>query len=84
MSRPRTPITKELPKAFANDKYHKACVEAYPWLIKAREMRRAGDLVLGQFPSELKAFASGGDDSGEPSTGSDSVMLHAFALQHLL
>ena len=84
MSRPRTPITKELPKAFANDTYHKACVEAYPWLIKAREMRRAGDLVLGQFPSELKAFASGGDDSGEPFTGSVAVMLYAFALENLL
>lgn len=84
MSRRKTPIAKELPKGFANDRYRRACVEPFPWLVKAREMRRAADLVWAQFSSELTAFAAGGDESGEPFTGSVAMMLYAFALENLL
>ncbi|MNF63250.1 hypothetical protein D3C84_449470 [compost metagenome] len=84
MSRRRTPIAKELPKGFANDTYRKACAEPFPWLVKAREMWRAADLVWAQFSFELTAFASGGDDSREPFTGSVAMMLYALALENLL
>jgi hypothetical protein len=84
MSRRKTPIAKELTKRFANAKYREACEEPFPWLVKAREMRRAADLVWDQFSSELSAFSKGAEDSGEPFTGGVAMMLYAFALENLL
>ena len=84
MSRRQSPIARELPKHFAGEKYRRACEEPFPWLVKARELRRAASLIWVQFSSELTAFATGGEDSGEPFTGGVAMMLYAFAAENYL
>jgi len=84
MSKRRTPIAKDLPKHFANGSYRRACTEPLPWLTKARELRRSADLVWNLFASELQAFSNGGDDNGEPFTGSVAMMLYGFVFENLL
>lgn len=83
MSKRKTPISKSLPKHFADEAYHQACSEPFLWLVKAREMRRAADLVWEQFSAELAAFAAG-SDNGQPFTGGVAMMLYGLALENLL
>ncbi len=84
MSQRQTPMAKELPKHFAAEKYLQACKQPWPWLVKAREMRRAADLVWTQFSFDLKRFAANEEDNGEPFIGGVAMMLYAFAAENLL
>ena len=84
MSKRKTPIDKVLPKNFANEKYRTACNNPFLWLVKAREVRRAANLVWDQFQSELVGYACGGEDSNEPFTGSVAMMLYGFTVENLL
>jgi len=43
MSKRKTPISKSMPKHFADERYRLACSEPYLWIRKAREVRRAAD-----------------------------------------
>lgn len=61
-----------------------ACEQPYLWLVKAKELRRAADVVWSQFIEELKGYNANGVDTGEPFTGSVAMMLYSFTLENLL
>lgn len=84
MSRRKTPVSKAMPKSFAKERYRSACAEPFLWLVKAREMRRAADLVWTQFMTELMSFTSGEEVTVEPFTGSVAMMLYGFCIENLL
>ena len=83
MSKRKTSIAKDMPKHFANKKYRLACEDPYLWIRKAREVRRAADLIWAQFHKELKEFTAG-VDSDEPFTGDVAMMLYGLVIENLL
>ena len=83
MSKRKTPISKSMPKHFADERYRLACAEPYLWIRKAREVRRAADHLWAQFEEDLRAF-SDGQDSLEPFSGDVALMLYGFTVENLL
>ncbi len=84
MRKRKTPIAKDLSKKFANQIYDAACAEPYLWLEKAREMRRAADLIWDQFHKEIVDYTLGGEYTGEPFTGDVAMMLYGFTIENML
>lgn len=83
MSRPKAPIAKDMPKHFANERYRLACAEPYLWMRKAREVRRAADLLWVQFIEEIREFTSG-KISPEPFFCDVAMMLYGLAMENFL
>jgi hypothetical protein len=83
MSIRKTAIAKALPKQFDDEKYRLACEDPYLWIRKAREVKRAANLIWAQFDSELKSHRSG-NYSDEPFTGDVALMLYGFVIENLL
>ena len=83
MSTHKAPIAKGTQKRFANEKYRLACAEPYLWMCKAREVRRAADLLWHQFVNEVRAFSTG-EESPEPFFGDVAMMLYGLTMENLL
>ena len=69
---------------FAEQRYELACSEPMHWLDKAREVRRAADLVWDVSLAEANAFAAGAPLNGEPLFSSVALMLYGFVIENLL
>lgn len=84
MSTRKASIAKEMPKHFANEKYRLACAEPYLWMCKAREVRRAADLLWRQSVDEIHEFATGGKIFPEPFFCEVAMMLYGLTMENLL
>ena len=83
MTTQKTPISKKMPKHFANKKYKMACDEPYLWLAKSQETRRAADILWNQFVSEIQASFDEICDI-KPEIGSVAMMLYGLTIENLL
>lgn len=70
-------------KRFAQETFRLACTDPYLWMEKAKEVRRAAEVLWKCFLDEISKFTKG-DTVPEPFFGQTVMMLYGLVVENLL